>query len=110
MLFSDFAAEIFSAIAGTVVLYLAALARSYVKARIAALDGMLDEDARARLEAAFENAIARAEARGTAATLPEVIEYVRRFNPGDLARFNLSGDGLVKRAEAAIAKSAKDLF
>lgn len=100
-----FANEIFVAIATPIVIYLAALARSYVKAKIAALDSVMDAEARARIEAAFENAIAYAEKKGTGVSLDEVVGYVRRFNAGDLARFGLTGEGLQKRAAAAIARA-----
>lgn len=102
-LVNAYATEIFAAIAAPVVVYLAALARSYVKAAVARMDSFMDEEARARLEAAFDNAIAAAEKAGAAVQLKDVIDYAQRFNPGDLARFGLQGNKLAERAKAAIA-------
>lgn len=98
-----YATEIFAIVATSVVAYLAAIARQYVNAAIARTEGVLDEEARRRLETAFDNAIAAAEARGSAVTLDDVIDYVKRFNAGDLGRFNLSGKRLLDRASTAIA-------
>jgi hypothetical protein len=36
-----------------------------------------------------------------------VIDYAQRMNPGDLARFDLSGNKLIERAKAAVARRAK---
>jgi phosphoglucomutase len=106
-LLASYGAEIFAAIATPVVVYLAALARSYVKASVARMDSFMDEEARARLEAAFDNAIAAAEKAGSAVQLKDVIDYAQRMNPGDLARFDLSGNKLIERAKAAVARRAK---
>ena len=100
-----FANEIFVILVGGLATYLAALARTYVKKAVERMDGVLDEEARKRLAASFENAIAAAEARGQMANLDEVIAYVERFNGGDLKRFSLSGYDLRSRAAAAVAKS-----
>lgn len=102
---AGFANEIFVAVTAPVVVYVAVLARSFVKAKIKELEGFMDEAARKRLEDAFENAIAYAEKKGTSVTLEAVTGYVQQFNPGDLARFKLSGEALKKRATAAIAKA-----
>lgn len=96
------ASELFAATLSLVVIYLAALARSYVKKATDKLDSDMDSDARARLEAALENAIDSAEAAGQSITLDHVTEYLKTFNAGDLKRFGLEGDKLDARATAAI--------
>ena len=103
-LINTYGAEIFAAFAVPIVGYLAALARRYVNAATARMDSFMDDESRARLEAAFDNAIAAAESAGKAASLNDVIGYVQKFNPGDLARFPaLRGERLIERARTAIA-------
>lgn len=95
--------EVFMALVAAIVGYVALLARRYVKDISKSLEGQLNEEARLRLERAFENAIARAEDASGRVDLHEVVEYVQEFNPGDLARMRLAGSRLQKRAAAAIA-------
>lgn len=98
-----YANEIFAIMAVAVVAYLGDLARQAVKAFTEKTKGMLDEDARYRLEVAADKAIKAAENRGQAVTLDEVIGYLKEFNAGDLKRFELEGQKLVNRVKTAIA-------
>ncbi len=63
----------------------------------------MDETSRQRLEAALNNAISKAENAGRTADLNDIIDYLQRFNAGDLARLKLSGSKLIERVSTGIA-------
>lgn len=89
----------------TVALYIGALARKYVKVASAALADDLDETARKRLEDAYMNAIAKAETAAGTVDLARAVEYVEKFNPGDLARLGLDNPvDLADRIKATISR------
>lgn len=107
---NDVLNQVFLAVATPLILYLAALARAWVRKRLAVLDGVLDAQARAGIEAAFDTVIEAAVARGQTLTLQEIIDYARTFNPGDLARFpQLTGTDLERRVRKAAARRGLQL-
>ena len=98
-------APLLTVVAGLVVTYGAAIARRYANLAIAKLDDDLDEAARKRLTTAFENAIAKAENAGGAIDWNVAVDYVKRFNPGDVARMGLDA---AKLKERLLATSKRD--
>lgn len=100
----DIGVEIVVAILGIVGAFVLAKARSTLDAIEARTGIEISEAARQRLEAAIRNGIARAETRVGEATPEQVIDYIQEFNPDTLAFFDLHGQRLKRRVEAAIAK------
>lgn len=96
--------ELYAGIAVAVFSYLGLLARTWLKTRLKVLEGVLDAQAVAGIEAAIDNAIAEAVRQGSAAKLPDVIDYLKTFNPGQLARFGLDGEELARRLAAGMAR------
>jgi hypothetical protein len=86
------------------VLFLAVQARRAAASFLARNADWMDANSLQRLEAALDNAISKAEAAGSTADLNVVIDYVKKYNPGDLARLKLGGAALVERVKAGIAK------
>ena len=98
--------EVFAAVLMGVTVYLAALARSFVKAKIDQYKQYMDEASRVRLEKAFDNIIDAAEAGAGNVQIQDVIGYVQQMNPGDLAQLKLRGAKLQERVATAIAARA----
>lgn len=95
--------EIFATVLTGIALYVAVKVRAFVGAKLALASDVLDEQSRKRIEAALDNAIAAAQANVSHVTINDVIGYVQKMNPGDLARLNLRGTKLIEKIEIAIA-------
>jgi hypothetical protein len=98
------ASELFVILAGSAIAYLAVLAHTWKAKSIARMESVMDEEARKRLEAALDNAIAYAESTAGKVSMEDVTDYLKKFNPGDLARGKLAGTRLTERVKAAVAK------